>query len=646
MAWLRTCSLACLCAGASAVFWEVTEGIMCEVDAEDCIRNVEAPGGSYFGSDSCRFRVVVGDWDCHAISVDYFEVDTPDSLRVNGVGYTGTSSPSGIVPSSDIQWTVRSTLPTGMGFRLCPEDVCATEAAAAKGSGTSMLMISILCVVGVVICGLAGACYFLSRKPRPAVVLPTRVPAPKRGACAKGAAPASVKPLQVYISSHSNQQIQDNNGIPHCSRGDACASQWWTLRDAGDGQVFIVSHRGKYLADDGRPLAFRDDEAGATKWSITDVGDGQKVRINSSTPGMRMESNNGRVNLHGGDGHFTHFTLKPELDNQSLFSAGDVKARMGCGACAKGAAPKPPVVMGAAVSATPIRDAGIASGSAHDAMRETPAREVVGHFVKQAVRTDKVPQQDRAAPGYWTNVVLASDFCGLVDVSRHETSAIERMLHDTFKEVSTSDRKGAAMPKSLKIVKVKRNENLQLWQKYTAGRYGIQNTHGHRCVSLDGVYGGKVLTLADLPPEVKRELNPRVNEHFLWHGTNPVAADAICKTGFDLARAGSNAGSMYGPGTYFAECSSKSDEYANSSNVGIYDGMCCLLLCRVVLGEVQMLTNAGEAVHGIVKTSMESGMYDSVLGNRQAAVGTYREFVVYQEDQMYPEYVVIYERQF
>mmetsp|Transcript_6872 Transcript_6872/g.17564 ORF Transcript_6872/g.17564 Transcript_6872/m.17564 type:complete len:486 (-) Transcript_6872:378-1835(-) len=485
MAWLRTCSLACLCAGASAVFWEVTEGIMCEVDAEDCIMNVEAPGGSYFGSDSCRFRVVVGDWDCHAISVDYFEVDTPDSLRVNGVGYTGTSSPSGIVPSSDIQWTVRSTLPTGMGFRLCPEDVCATEAAAAKGSGTSMLMISILCVVGVVICGLAGACYFLSRKPRPAVVLPAQAPAPK-----------------------------------------------------------------------------------------------------------------------------------------------------------------PPVVMGAAVSATPIRDAGIASGSAHDAMRETPAREVVGHFVKQAVRTDKVPQQDRAAPGYWTNVVLASDFCGLVDVSRHETSAIERMLHDTFKEVSTSDRKGAAMPKSLKIVKVKRNENLQLWQKYTAGRYGIQNTHGHRCVSLDGVYGGKVLTLADLPPEVKRELNPRVNEHFLWHGTNPVAADAICKTGFDLARAGSNAGSMYGPGTYFAECSSKSDEYANSSNVGIYDGMCCLLLCRVVLGEVQMLTNAGEAVHGIVKTSMESGMYDSVLGNRQAAVGTYREFVVYQEDQMYPEYVVIYERQF
>merc|ERR1712050_230984 len=39
-----------------------------------------------------------------------------------------------------------------------------------------------------------------------------------------------------------------------------------------------------------------------------------------------------------------------------------------------------------------------------------------------------------------------------------------------------------------------------------------------------------------------------------------------------------------------------------------------------------------------------SGACDSTMGDREKSVGTYREFVVYEKDQVYPEYCVLYER--
>jgi len=39
---------------------------------------------------------------------------------------------------------------------------------------------------------------------------------------------------------------------------------------------------------------------------------------------------------------------------------------------------------------------------------------------------------------------------------------------------------------------------------------------------------------------------------------------------------------------------------------------------------------------------MSSGAYESVVGDREASVGTFREFVVYKEQQMYPQYLILY----
>ena len=50
--------------------------------------------------------------------------------------------------------------------------------------------------------------------------------------------------------------------------------------------------------------------------------------------------------------------------------------------------------------------------------------------------------------------------------------------------------------------------------------------------------------------------------------------------------------------------------------------------------------------HKAIDAALESGRYDAVLGDREAAVGTYREFVIFEEDLIYPEYVVLYTRRY
>ena len=65
-----------------------------------------------------------------------------------------------------------------------------------------------------------------------------------------------------------------------------------------------------------------------------------------------------------------------------------------------------------------------------------------------------------------------------------------------------------------------------------------------------------------------------------------------------------------------------------------------MLLCRVCLGKAYYTTKRDPRCGDYVK----SGDYDSTLGDRAKSVNTFREFVVYDADQVYPEYVVLYSR--
>jgi len=138
-----------------------------------------------------------------------------------------------------------------------------------------------------------------------------------------------------------------------------------------------------------------------------------------------------------------------------------------------------------------------------------------------------------------------------------------------------------------------------------------------------------------------------VNEYPLWHGTpSAEGVGGICKTGFDMAYAGAT-GSAYSPGFYFADESTISDGYARQ---GFYvnskfNNMRALLLCRVVCGNLREVSKAPSEREKETLTAECLGpggtfgaksSFHSVLGGGWAYVCMHR-------DQVYPEYVAIYQ---
>jgi hypothetical protein len=146
-------------------------------------------------------------------------------------------------------------------------------------------------------------------------------------------------------------------------------------------------------------------------------------------------------------------------------------------------------------------------------------------------------------------------------------------------------------------------------------------------------------SLAGVGRHARNPLNRDCNEVYLWHGTSPEGARGITDTEFDLRRAGKATGKLFGPGIYLAESCLKADEYTKPDHRGLYP----LVLCRTTLGNVNYCADEYPQA-GALEASCRSGKYHSILGDRQVVHGTFREFIVYDKHQVYPEYIVWYAR--
>eukprot|EP00746_Dinoflagellata_sp_MGD_P164298 gnl/MRDRNA2_/MRDRNA2_92853_c0_seq1.p1 gnl/MRDRNA2_/MRDRNA2_92853_c0~~gnl/MRDRNA2_/MRDRNA2_92853_c0_seq1.p1 ORF type:complete len:497 (-),score=68.63 gnl/MRDRNA2_/MRDRNA2_92853_c0_seq1:435-1925(-) len=252
-----------------------------------------------------------------------------------------------------------------------------------------------------------------------------------------------------------------------------------------------------------------------------------------------------------------------------------------------------------------------------------------------------LPSSARTPP-YWENQDLSQDFDERCDVPAKVQIVLQHLLETTFKSKATRDR-GGPMPSRLQMIQCQRIEDRRMWAQYLQEKQNIQEKRGY-CAPVESLEGtsGQVKTWAAASAFQER-LSHDLNEYYLWHGTSPTGAMGITEDGFKIDMAGSNAGTMFGKGAYFAECCSKSDEYAKDDGTGIYKGIYALLLCRVVCGELFRVEKSDIPA---IEDAMRSGDYDSVLGDREAKVGTYREFVVFRERQIYPEYLVLYRREF
>lgn len=147
---------------------------------------------------------------------------------------------------------------------------------------------------------------------------------------------------------------------------------------------------------------------------------------------------------------------------------------------------------------------------------------------------------------------------------------------------------------------------------------------------------------SDVTKIIGGPLDQSCNEWLLWHGTSLEGARQICNEDFKQRYAGSATGTLYGPGTYFAESCTKADEYAKQAEVD-GDVVYTLLLCRVIGGLVKY-TDEVEPDAQVLTHAVLHDQYDSVLGDREACRQTFKEFVVFGADQVYPEYIVHYTR--
>ncbi|XP_026743919.1 tankyrase isoform X2 [Trichoplusia ni] len=132
------------------------------------------------------------------------------------------------------------------------------------------------------------------------------------------------------------------------------------------------------------------------------------------------------------------------------------------------------------------------------------------------------------------------------------------------------------------------------------------------------------------------------NERMLFHGSPFI--NAIVQKGFDERHA--YIGGMFGAGIYFAEHSSKSNQYVYGFGGGSgcpahKDRSCYLchrqmLLCRVTLGRAFQVLSAMKMAHA-------PPGHHSVAGRPSQGGLCYPEYVVYRGEQAYPEYLITYQ---
>jgi len=300
---------------------------------------------------------------------------------------------------------------------------------------------------------------------------------------------------------------------------------------------------------------------------------------------------------------------------------------------------------------TPVKPdpATVGASSAKKVDKSIPVENEEGAVISDAAR--------KIIPVHWGHSVETTAFKSMLYVSEDKHKIFEGLLSKTYKARTTQDRPcpvgtcaktpggcpcvqpdgNPGLPASYVIRRVIRVENSSMWSTYMAKRERLRSRG-----SIDKPDPPvETAEIVAEHPGIFTPLDPSVNEFYLWHGTHIRAALSIAREDFRIEMAGSNAGTMYGKGCYLAENCTKADEYAKDEPHGYYEGVFALLLCRVSMGKYFYTTERNDQAGDKVK----SGEFDSTVGDRTKKANTFREFVVYDTEQVYPEYVVLYSRQ-
>lgn len=131
-----------------------------------------------------------------------------------------------------------------------------------------------------------------------------------------------------------------------------------------------------------------------------------------------------------------------------------------------------------------------------------------------------------------------------------------------------------------------------------------------------------------------------VNEFLLYHGAPSGLITRLAAQGLDPRNAGSNAGKLFGCGTYLASLSSKSDIYTKPNE----QGERCLLVVRACLGEPHMQNTPCRDILKPPERKDKRGPLSSVvaLTVTQGGCVEHPEYIVYNQAQTLPQFAIYY----
>ncbi|XP_009693167.1 PREDICTED: poly [ADP-ribose] polymerase 12, partial [Cariama cristata] len=158
------------------------------------------------------------------------------------------------------------------------------------------------------------------------------------------------------------------------------------------------------------------------------------------------------------------------------------------------------------------------------------------------------------------------------------------------------------MPKTV-IKMIRRVQNPSLWELYQWQKEQMQKSNGGKAA----------------------------DERFLFHGTSKKYIDAICQQNFDWRICGLH-GTVYGKGSYFARDASYSDNYCKEDSYTK-----TMFLARVLVGEFTL--GSSSYVRPPLKDSQN--FYDSCVNSSSNP----SIFVIFEKQQIYPEYLIEYASQ-
>lgn len=280
-------------------------------------------------------------------------------------------------------------------------------------------------------------------------------------------------------------------------------------------------------------------------------------------------------------------------------------------------------------------------------------------------------EEELCVPSYWTTYTGGENIkvCKrkrnrrpyrLVAVDEATRNLVVKLVEDTwdYRHVGHgNDAKGLdqLMYRKIRVTKVERVENLDLYESYVQERqrfFDKARTRGRPtpianiAKSSGNIKTSTILSSHKYGAGFTSDIYPEINEHFVFHGTLADTMDSVLTQGLDCRMSRGTA--MFGQGAYGAESSTKADQYVDrkENRQKIPHQM---LLVRMCLGDICLYdlpvahrrAPCKRCRNDNCKAHKPKDFYDSVVGDGK---WLFREFIVYDKRQAYPEYLITYER--